>query len=317
MRSIWAELIAAKLKCRHLCFLLVEDHTYDSDMRCFLKFKYNRHELAGITRMSINQILNDNTVERREDTRIAAYCNNVFDDCHDKYSHLLDINADYTLASLGRLDKPCAKNIVEGFCSYLNNHTDMSFNVVLIGDSIVKKRKEYLFKILSKCANANVVCLGNVYPIPLSFAKKIDVFVSTAGSATATYRAGIPTVKVHPITGEPVGVIGLDYLSPQKSMYDSDTNLTIEGCIDRAILERHKIVFEGGLDREYYDKMHAEFQRQLNFVSADNRMDYYNITQLLQLKTVHLRSYRVMWLIGHLLGARSFLSVRRIWGKAK
>ena len=90
-------------------------------MKAFLRFKYERHELAGIVEDSVRKMLDDESIELRDDTRISAYCNNVIEECDDRISVLLDPSADYTLASIGRLTKPCVPTIVQGFCNFIQN----------------------------------------------------------------------------------------------------------------------------------------------------------------------------------------------------
>ena len=313
-RAIWGELVASRLNCRHLAFFMQEWHHYDNEMKSFLRFKYDRHELAGITKDSIHQMFGDDNVEARDDTRIAAYCNNVIDNCEDKYSQLLDDKADYTFGSIGRLNKPCVPAIVDGFCSYVNLHHDKRFNIVMIGGSLVRGKMEYVRQRLTKCGNVNLVLTGDVYPIPLAFAKRIDVFVSTAGSANATFLAGFPTIKLNPETGAPVGILGLDDMTG-KSMYDSSSDMTIEGCIDRSIKNRDKIEYRGDLGDNYNKMMYNEFERQLSFVLCSTKNEYYNNKMLLRLKTPRHPKSALHRVLGYLFGGTGLEIIRKMSGK--
>lgn len=302
-RAVWAELIAQRLQCRHLCLFVREYHKFfDETALNFLRFKYERHELAGIINESICQILYDDTVEKREDTRFTAYCKNVIEDCDDIYSSLLNSKADYSFGYLGRLEKPCVPSIVDGMCAYISRFPDKSFNVVMIGGSTKKDRVAYIRNKFANFSNVKLVLTGNMYPIPLSFVKKINVFISTAGSAGATYNMGIPTVKVNPVNGDPLGVIGLDYLLGEKGMYDSSSDYKIQDCIEKALLQKAKIVFSVDM-KEYYERMYEEFDRQLEFVNIVKLNDYYGDKKLLKIKTanVHKKLFR---LIGHVFGAK-------------
>lgn len=312
---LWAEMVACRIKARHLAFPLQEKHMYDEEAKKYLWFKYNRHELAGIAKDSVRQMLGDESVELRDDVKISAYCNNVFDDCDDPYTKLLDEKADYTFGSLGRLVKPCVPAIVEGFCSYARNHPDKRFNVVMIGDSIEKGRKELIRKKLSRVSNIHTVMTGDVYPIPRSFASKIDVFVSTAGAATATYIERYPTVKVNPLNGEPVGVTGLDYMPKEKNMYDSSPDLSIEMCIDKAIFNRDKIRFVCENGHEYISRMNTEFQRQLSFLDFTVKKEYYDEYLLMQIKQSNTRFPWLNSFLGHIFGGDGYERFRRFVGK--
>ena len=314
-RSVWAELIASRLGCRHLALFMQEKHSCsDKDRMDFLWFKYNRHELAGISSKSITQMLGTEGVAR-DDTRILACCTNVFDDCEDSYSALLDHTADYTLGSLGRLDKESAPKIVDGLCSYVNKYKQKRFNIVLIGGAKNAGREKEIKKKFSRCNNVHLVMTGNVYPIPLSFARRIDVFISTAGSARATYQAGLPTLFVHPQTVVPVGVIGLDYMLGEKSMFDANESMTIIESIDKALNERQNIKFSVGLGDDYTQKMHKEFERQLNFVNATSSNDYYDEGKLMKLTTGSTYGFIRPWLIGHLFGGKGFSMIWKLTRK--
>lgn len=301
-RSVWAELIASRLNCRHLALFVRETHKfYNEEIRDYLKFKYNRHELAGIVDESVNQILNDENVERRADTRFAAYCNNVIEDIHDGFSNKLNDKADYTLGYLGRLEKPCVTSIVKGMSSFVSRYANKSINVVMIGGSTSKHMVDYIQDTFKKYPNVNLLLTGYLYPIPLSFVKRVNVFVSTAGSVTVTYNAGIPTVRVHPVTGKPVGIVGLDFKIGDKGLYDSSSDLTVDSCIEKAIEHRDEIVFD--YDEEgYYRRMYNEFKRQLSFVDAIDNTAFYSEERLLKLKTPNAHRH-VLWILGHLLGA--------------
>ena len=309
---IWGELLSSRIKAHHLAIPLQENHIYDEEVKKYLWFKYNRHELSGITKNSVRMMLGDDSVELRDDTRISAYCNNVFDDNDDHYSQLLDDSAQITMGSLGRLSKPCVPVIVDGFCSYAIKHSDMRFNVVMIGDSELKGRKKTIQRKLSSIPNLHVVMMGNIYPVPRSFGKRFDVFVSTAGAAGATYREGFPTVTVNPLNGEPIGVIGLDYMNGKKIMYDSSPGMTIEDCIDKAIKQRDKIIFADSHGEEYEKEMETEFERQLSFLHFTDEKDYYDENLLMRMKQPHTRFPMRHRLFGHLLGGNGYERFRRI-----
>ena len=273
-RAVWAELIAKRLGAKHLAFILQEQHGYASDVKAFLRFKYDRHELAGITVSSVGQMLDG--VECRPDNKISAYCTNAVEDCEDHISEKLDPQADYTFGSMGRLEKPCVRGILNGFEEFFSAHPNKSFNLVLIGGAAAEKKEQQIREELKAYRNVHLVITGNIYPVPAALLNNIDVFVSTAGSASTTYLAGRPTVKVHPVTGEPVGIIGLDFGFKEKSMYESDPNMSIPECIERALSEADKITYTHGLGDNYTQTMHEEFERQLSIADMETHQEYYN-----------------------------------------
>ena len=311
-RAIWAELLAKRLQAKHLAFILQEDHGYDPDTRRFLRFKYDRHELAGITNDSVSQMLDDGTIEKRKDTKISALCTNVVENCPDPISDRLDAGADYTFGSLGRLEKPCIPAILKGFKAYFAAHPDEKFNLVMIGGAPNEKTTQRIRDEMSECKNIYMFITGNMYPVPQSLLNRVDVFVSTAGSSKVTYDAGRPTVRVHPVTGEPVGVIGLDFLPQEKSMYDVSPGMTIEGCIGRALENVGNISYPKESDGNYYKIMSEEFNRQLSLADIVTFKEYYDEKQLLRMKTAHIRNHFAHWVSGHLLGGDGLDYLKKI-----
>ncbi len=301
-RAVWGELIARRLGAKHLAFIMQENHGYREDVKRFLRFKYERHELAGITQQSVRQMLGDESAELRDDTKISAYCNNVVEDCEDKVSALLSPDADHIFGSLGRLEKPCVPAILDGFRTYFAAHPDERFQLVLIGGASSETREAQIREEMEAVGNVSLLITGNMYPLPVSFLNRIEVFVSTSGSSSATYRAHRPTVRVHPVTGEPVGVIGLDFDLNDKTMYDVTPGMNIPDCIDRALREADRIVFNADLGESYFQQMHAEFDRQLAIAERTEPGTYYDEKLLLRIRTAHIHKHFSHWLSGHLIG---------------
>ena len=303
-RSAWAELVAARVGARHVAFLLQEKHSYDPETKRFLRFKYDRHELAGINPASVNMILGDDSVERRDDTVITAYCNNVVEDCEDTVTARLSPEADLVFGSLGRLDKGCVPAILQGFKAYAASHPEQRIELVLIGGAMRKKRIRWIRREMRECGNIRLTVTGFMYPIPRTLIEKIDLFVSTAGSTDVTYRFHRPTIKVHPLTGEPVGVFGLDDIT-EKTLFDVKPEMTIESCIERALANADRIEYRFDYYNVYYQLMDAEFARQLTIAERAPQAEYYDEEKLMNLRTTRIKAHFLHRLIGHLFGANA------------
>lgn len=314
--AVWGELIASKLNCRHFIYIVQEGHNYNEEMREFLRFKYNRHELAGIIKQSVHQMLNDESVELRADTYFIAYCSNVIEDCDDVYSDKLLPNAKYTLGSFGRISKPCVPKIIDSFCIFANKHSKEIINVILIGGAQYEKDEKRCVDIIRKKLeafnNVNLLFTGNIYPVPRSLLNKVNVFVSTSGAAYATHNEGFPTVLVTP-SGEPIGVMGLDECVLKKSFYEATPDITIEDCIERGIKERESIKFPNNCLFEYAKSMNKEYDRQLSIVLRTEKGNYFDYKKLLKLKTGYPTHHFEIWLLGHLFGADGIEKAKKIW----
>ena len=305
-RALWAELIAKRIHAVHLAFLLQERHPYDQDARHFLEYKYERHELAGITNKSVCQMLNDDEMTVREDAHISAYCNNVVKDCTDSFSGLLAPQAKLTFGSIGRLDKGCVPAILKGFIEYAQGNPSDRFNLVLIGGSMDDKKIQQIQELVSSSNNINLIITGFIYPIPSSLIENIDLFVSTAGSASVSYRFHRPTIKVQPITGEPVSVMGMDDLG-EKNMYEILPNTTVYECINRALLNKNNIIYKYDYYYDYYRNMTNEFNRHISIAEWSEKMqkkEYYSDEMLLQIKSTHIKAHSFHRIIGHVIGSK-------------
>lgn len=318
-RAVWAELIAKRIGAKHITFLLQEQHNYNAQIRDFLRFKYDRHELAGITAVSVKQIFGDDQIEPREDTRIRAMCQNVVEDCEDRFSPQLSKDAAVALGSIGRLTKRCVPAILSGFMEYAATHPEKNCNIVLIGGALGKKPIRQIRAQMKRYANIRLLITGNLYPIPASLLKNIDVFVSTAGSSMVSYRMHRPTVWVNPTTGAPVGILGLDDLTG-KTMYDNMPDTTVAECIERALANADSIEYKYNGYEDYYKTMSEEFDRHLAIAGTVGQKEYYDDQRLMAIESTHIKGQRLHWIAGHVIGAdglNMFAHVYRVlrWGR--
>ena len=316
-RAVWGELIAKQIGAKHLCFFLQQVHPYDENARAYLRFKYDRHELAGIAASSITQMLKDDRIERRADTKIAACCQNSVKDCEDLISDRIPKGAALTFGSIGRLDKCCVPAILKGFRAYASAHPAKKYNLVLIGGAIGKNTIRKIRREMKACGNIHTIITGYLYPIPASLLRNIDVFVSTAGSATVSYRFHRPTIIVHPIDGRPCGVLGLGE-SGIRTMFDPLPDTPLEACIESAVAHADEINYIYNGYEDYTERMNNEFARQLFIADTVTRKEYYDENRLLTIRSALIRGHKLHWLVGHTIGAaglnsfvNSYKTVRR------
>lgn len=275
--ALWGELLASKLKCKHLAMIMQENHNYNKYMREFLTFKLNQHELSGIFDDSVQKMLKNPKLETREDMHVRAFCNNSVQDCEDDFSGLLSKDADLTFGSIGRLEKEYVMPLVENLAEYFNKHKDKKFNLLLVGGSANKQRIKNIKTVLQNCSNVNLIITGAIYPIPKKLIKNVDLFVSAAGSAAVSYYEKIPTVKIHHVTAESMGIIGVDFQITEKPTITNEPDKTIDSCINRILNGDPKINFVDDFEDFYYQRMYAEFSRQLSLGDNVETRNYYNV----------------------------------------
>ena len=305
IRALWGELLARRLNGRHLAIILQEQHNYSSDMIEFLKFKLSRKELAGITRESVSQMIRDPSIPYSREMRISASCSNVVGDCEDPYSRQLKNDA-VTIASIGRLDKPYLIPMLQTICEYCKGHPEQDYNVLLIGGTDDKKRKRDIENAVADCKNISLLVTGFLYPIPRSLIQRADLFISTAGSSHVSYQQGRPTIRIDPVHGKLVGVIGYDFQDGEKSMYETIEGESVASRIDMVLEHKISISYKPELLEQFYNRAAAEFERQLSFVSFTKETAYYDQEKLLTIDVLLSFQHRVVHkTIGKLFGGKA------------
>ena len=294
--ALWGEVIAKKLGCRHLAIILTENRKYAQDKsvqdtRSFLEFKLQRHELSGIFDDSVSKMLGKKDLPFRPDMRVRAYCNNVVQDCEDRFSHLLNPSADYTLGSIGRLEKDYVPALMEQLMTYFASHSDKKYNLLLIGGCADKRKLKRIKKTFAKCSNVTLVMTGNLYPIPRTLVRKADLFISASGSSAVSYYENVPSVRVHHLTAEPLGIFGYDIGTAAHSAVPEKRSL--HDCIDQIIKETLEISYIDDFEKTYYEKMHTEFARQLQFGEEQEIGGYYDALSVQNASRMY-RWYRIV-----------------------
>ena len=230
--SLWGELLADKLKAKHIIHSLTE--TYDKipgPMISFLDFKHKRRELAGITKNSLSLLFKGYKVlKENEKYCLNAVCTNVVEDVdNDRVDNIekLDIN----IGSITRLEKRFVQVLVDEVIIFADKNKEKNIQLVFFGDSKSKNFTKNIYKKVRDIDNLNVIVTGFLYPIPRKIFELTDVFVSVAGSATITAREGIPTIAVDVMDSKPIGILGYDTSS---SLYrDNDKYQSISEVLEK------------------------------------------------------------------------------------
>lgn len=226
--SLWGELIAQQLHAKHLLFILEEKPMIrGKGLLDFLQFKYRRRELAGIAKESLQLLFAPYfKISADESYFLPAYCTNPIEDI--ECSWLRDIpDADFCLASFGRLEKPYLQTVLTDMEEFISSHTSKTFNLIFIGGERTGfSVQNQIKRMFSKYPNVYVLITGFLFPVPLSLIRRVDVFLSSAGSASATNQLGIPTISYDTIDKQPIGIMGK---TTKHSLFREDEP-KVKGC---------------------------------------------------------------------------------------
>lgn len=310
----WGELLACRYNGRHIVLNVQEVHDYSKDEIKFLRFKYDRQELAGITDRSVNMMLKDDLLTPHSWSKFSAYCNNVVDDVPNTVSDKFDTDNALTIGSIGRLEKPFVIPMLKLLSRFFKEHPDKRYNLVLIGGTSQKSVRKKISDIVTQCNNVKLIITGLMYPIPRDLIKNIDVFISTSGAADVTYLEHKPTIKVHPVTGEPAGVIGYNFIPEVDSMFNPVPGKTILDYLKDILDNKISIKYTGDDQYvKYKNTMHAEFARQLKLAMNSVGNQYYDTSDI-EKKGF---KYKIYALLGKSLGGENMQTIMDILRKIK
>lgn len=215
--ALWGELLAPVYQAYNFCFFV--DDMFPALIRSeyqFLLFKLQRKELAGIHKKSLELLFGKwFKLNETEKYNLKFYCTNVIEPVYDRLN--IDyLQYDVKIGSVGRIEKECVPKIIEDVMKFSNNNKNKRILFVIFGGSKREKylKKKYL-KLFKKVKNVTFLITGEMFPLSFECINHFDIFISTAGSANATFFAGIPTISVDLFTGIPLGILGVTTNSTQ------------------------------------------------------------------------------------------------------
>ena len=214
--AYWGELLAERLKGRHIVTLLDEyNDKINRTVASFYQFKYDRKELACISDEVMAHIFGSlmpgpNVVQYS----VPCYCSNSL--ASTMPSWLDDIPAgDLVIGYIGRLDKRAVPVIIDGVKMFAEQNLNMQVVFLCIGGSDTKFDSDNIQNSFSDNRNVKVFITGLLFPIPVACVRKCDLIFSTAGSCYVGVKASVPTVRIHQLTNDVQGFVlnfgGADY----------------------------------------------------------------------------------------------------------
>lgn len=210
--STWAEVVAARVGGRHLFYNLQEHNNINSKAeQSYLTFKYLRHELAGITDKSLyDMFLSFWPIKKEESYLLRAICNNVVEDVDCQLvGQIEQVNADFVVGCLSRIDKPFIIPALTDFIAYTKYHSDKQFVLLMIGGAADNSSSEKnIRKMIADAKNVKLFITGYMYPVPIKLLDTCDAFFTSAGSAWVCMRSGVPTISYDGYDFRPIGIMG-------------------------------------------------------------------------------------------------------------
>ena len=233
----WVELLAKKLKAKHIIVLLneckeSEINSFRLDVD-FYMFKHKRHEFFG--NLNIQRAIFEGYLPLNNEDYIPFLIDE--DPVQDINNPIIDSisHDDWNIAYIGRTNKMYLPNIIEGVCEFAKNHNNHKIQFIVLGD--FNCRKELYFEKSAGIYNLVLVELGDQFPIPKNFFNKLDVVIAGAGSARCSVYEGVPTLLADAANYMCNGLLG--YETIQSGYADADTNQgSFSDGLERALVQK-------------------------------------------------------------------------------
>lgn len=279
--SPWVELLAKKLKAKHIIVLLNECKESDinsfRDDVDFYLFKYKRHEFFG--NFNIQRAIFEGYLPLNNDEDHIPFLidedpvQNVNNPIIDSISH-----DDWNIAYIGRTNKMYLPNIIEGVCEFAKNHNNHQIQFIVLGD--FNCCKELYSEKSAGIDNLLLVELGDQFPIPKNFFKKLDVVIAGAGSARCSVYEGVPTLLADAANYMCNGLLG--YETIQSGYADADTNQgSFSDGLERALVQKVHL----NKRNVFPPKVGVEDCCKQNFkviYDSSKRKKYYNLNTIIK-----------------------------------
>ena len=272
---LWGEIIANEYKCRHYVYIIIEKlPKIDECMYNYFKFKRNRNELNGVKSETYKMIFNHYPDEDNYDYCLPLVCTNVVDNCKNEIIDNIKYQ-DFNISTIGRLSKEYVPTLIKEVIKFANNHKKIKITYIMIGSA--KKRKKYreIEKEFKKVENVQLYLVGNIYPIPVSFFKKVDVFISSAGSVRVSANLGKPTIT---IDGRDYQSIGIFNYNTNNSLFrDNEPKVPISEALEylykNELYKKIKIKKINGIESKINDVLELHLKQ---YQKNKKKYEYFN-----------------------------------------
>lgn len=312
--AYWGEILAKEINAKHYIYLLDEyNENINKKVIDFWLFKHSRKELLCINPSIMKKLLKKyKKIEDEECYSFKAFCTNSVKDYKSEFTKIIK-KGDYTIGTIGRLDKIFIGEIINGICAFAKKNENKKISFCCFGGA----EKKEIAKIKKRIkAQKNIKCFisGYMWPLPIEGIKKCDLFISGAGSAKVSANLNIPTIAMDVLAAKPIGVI----VDRDKSYLHREEHLEkeLEEYIDDVLIKKEVVEVENIIDiNDFWKKIYNEFDIQLEKCIKDIAdKEYYDIAKMMENRGVKKEVYRK---IVDFIGYKNTEVIRKLYCKLK
>ena len=312
--ALWAELICHRTQSKNFVFLMDDDFpTYSDEVYDFLLFKLDRKELACIAPGAAKLLFKAKYPNNMQyDFSLPAVCTNSIEDIPCELPTEINFEEfNLRIGTISRLEKRSVPLICHGIKQFCLHHADFRVLYVLFGGSSNPDIIRRINKFFSEISNIKIVITGFIYPIPLQFVKKMDVFISVAGAARVTASEGCITLTLDQDTGVPFGILGYNTMATQYPIEGdspcgwNSIEMALEEIFVKNAVSIHKLHL--GDQKNDYNKL---FISHMTFIENSDRNKYYfDIGRVTAVALCRRWVYRISKVLLLLFGVKKFIII--------
>lgn len=307
--AYWGELLAKRICAKHIIIFLDEQNPFiTNDVIDFYRFKYNRNELACISKPVMQNLFKgmmDLTLEQCK--ALPCSCTNSIEDYDTPLTEQVG-KANYNIGYIGRLEKPFMPEILKGFVSFCESHPENSISITFFGGSYSQTITDEIQNMFRPFTHVTVYITGYLYPLPLKALQKMDVFVSGAGSAIVAAKAGVWSVKVDILSYKPIGV-----LLNNSNYVKCPIGNTVTDYLEWLLVDKTSVP---NPPQPYYmndwEEVSKNFKQHMTFINnSDSTVEYFNVIGMSTIKG------KVKKLLRSLFGVRGYETLHTLFHRIK
>lgn len=272
-----AEKVAEYLGGRHIINCL-DERIIESTPKQeeYLEYKLKRWEVMNASELRLKRYFVKNYSDDFLDyANVVKYrCSNVVADDGKRFDFA---PCDYTILSIGRLDKPYIQPMMDEIATFANAHQDKKINVLFVGGSFDGKAEPMLQEKADSAPNLTAYLLGYTFPVSKSILDAADVAIATANSVLVSSDQDIPTIVTDIHDSMAIGVYG--YTTQNKFSRKDEPQQVISELLDNALIKG--LYPRKGIIQDSMQEMNEEFEKQLAFAErSKGNKGYYDVDSL-------------------------------------
>lgn len=212
--TIWGELIAQRIRAKHLAYILAEPSInsccfpFENKIICT---KYNKDEFFGVSSVSLDKIFGKVCKKN--------YVNVGFDEKELALNSIPSVGyrkdkSTYVIGTITRLDKTYVEPLILASCELARKYPSQKFHLLIAGGSKTKGREEYLFSKYTTAQigipNFSLSFSGYINQLGIDLFQQMDLFIGMGTASINAISQRCLTLNIQPPENLCSGFFGVD-----------------------------------------------------------------------------------------------------------